>query len=223
MQPSTPTNPPTTARAARGLGLIAALALAVSTIALLKPTADASSAARAAPSAVATVDLFAVINALDEFTAREQSLARSTQERRDEVQRLNAEIEGLEQDLTGLDPTSDAYDQLFRERNMKAGFRELRVNMLTKWQMEDNARLISELYAKAITAVGEVAQRDGWDVVVHRGQPMAVPPNPNIRAELALDFVEDWIQSRRVIYANDAVDITNSVVQHMNNKYAAGG
>ncbi|MGD1916036.1 MAG: hypothetical protein ACFCBV_07605, partial [Phycisphaerales bacterium] len=132
-------------------------------------------------------------------------------------------IQGLGEDIQGLDPNSAAFDELFRELNMKRGFRELRASMLIRWQSEDNARVLTELYEKALGAVEVVAERDGWQLVIHTGQRAAVPRNPNVRAEQAMDFVEDWIQSRRVIYSSDAIDITESVIQHMNNRYATGG
>ncbi len=215
--------PVRTAKANAGLGLLATLAIAISTVALLKPTADASAAVRATPTSVATVDLVAVITQLDEFKVVDERIKSDVEDKSNEIKQLTEEIDGLNTDLERLDPASDAYDQIFRERNMKMGFRELRGSMLIKWQQEDTARVLTELYEKALKAVEEVAKRDGWEVVIHGGQPLIVPRNPNVRAEAAVDFVENFIQTRRVIYAGDSVNITNSVVQHMNNKYAAGG
>ena len=223
-QPDTAPTAASSSRASfRGVSAVAALALAVAVIAVFRPAADASSVFRASPTPVATVDLVEVITNLDEFKAFDDRIKRDGQVKTDEIQALTEEIEGLQEDLKSLDPNSDAYDQMFRDLNMKVGFRELRGSMLIRWQSEDNARVLTELYEKSLLAVSEVAQRNGWELVIHTGQAAAVPRNPNVRAEQAMDFVEDWIQSRRVIYSSDAVDITNSVIQHMNNKYAAGG
>jgi Skp family chaperone for outer membrane proteins len=207
----------------RGLGLLAVVAIAIATVGLLRPQADASAVARPTPPAVATVDLVSVITQLDEFQAIDKKIKADGEKKKAEIEQLSTEIEGMQEDLKRLDPNSDAYDEIFRQLNMKAGFRELRGTMLIRWQSEDNARVLTELYEKALEAVADVAKRDGWDVVVHTGQKTAVPRNPNIRAEQAMDFVEDWIQSRRVIYSNSAVDISSSVVQHMNNRFHAGG
>lgn len=218
-------NPATVApkRATAGVGILAAVAICISTVALLKPTADASAAYRATPTPVATVDLVKVITSLEEFKTVDQRIKADGQKKTQEIERLTKEIEGLQEDLKSLDPSSDAYDQMFRELNMKLGFRELRGSMLIRWQSEDNARVLTELYEKALLAVAEVAQRDGWEVVVHRGQNLAVPRNPNVRAEAAMDFVENFIQTRRVIYSGNAVDISDSVILSMNNRYARGG
>lgn len=215
--------PVRTAKANAGLGLLATLAIAISTVALLKPQADASAAVRAAPTSVATVDLVTVITQLDEFNDVDKRIQAEAEGVRDEIKKLTDEIDSLTTDLERLDPASDAFDQIFRERNMKMGFRELRGSMLIKWQQEDTARVLTDLYEKALKAVETVAKRDGWEVVIHGGQPLIVPRNPNVRAENAVDFVENFIQTRRVIYAGDSVNITNSVVQHMNNQYATGG
>ena len=206
-----------------GVSVLAAVAIAVSAIALFKPAADASSVSQATPTPTAVVDLVSVITSLDEFKAIDQQIRADGQRKSEEIERLDEEIQGLGEDIQGLDPNSDAFDELFRELNMKRGFRELRASMLIRWQSEDNARVLTELYEKALGAVEVVAERDGWQLVIHTGQRAAVPRNPNVRAEQAMDFVEDWIQSRRVIYSSDAIDITESVIQHMNNRYATGG
>lgn len=210
-------------RANAGLGVLAMVAIAVSTIALLRPQADASAVARAPATPVATIDLVSVITQLQEFEDMEDRIKAEGEKKTAEIDRLTEEIEGLQEDLKPLDPNSDAYDQTFRELNMKAGFRELRGTMLIRWQAEDNARVLTELYEKALQAVEAVAKRDGWEIVIHAGQSLTVPRNPNVRAEAAMDFVENFIQTRRVIYSGESVDISNSVVQHMNNQYAAGG
>lgn len=210
-------------RANAGLGLLAMVAIAIATVALLKPQADASAVARAPATPVATVDLVGVIRQLDEYTTIKAKFAAEADAKTAEIEKLTAEIDGLQEDLNSYDPNSDAYDQTFRELNMKAGFRELRGTMLIRWQAEDNARVLTELYEKALEAVDAVAKRDGWDVVIHAGQSLTVPRNPNVRAEAAMDFVENFIQTRRVIYSSDAVDISSSVAQLMNNQYAAGG
>ncbi|MFI4916419.1 MAG: OmpH family outer membrane protein [Phycisphaerales bacterium JB060] len=213
----------TASRANAGLGVLATIAIAISTVALLRPQADASAVVKAAPTSMATVDLVAVITQLDEFKVIDKRIQADVDKKSNEIKQLSEEIDGLTADMERLDPNTDAYDQIFRERNMKMGFRELRGSMLVKWQQEDTARVLTELYEKALKAVEEVARRDGWEAVIHGGQPLMVPRNPNVRAENAVDFVENFIQTRRVIYAGDSVNITNSVVQHMNNKYAAGG
>lgn len=221
--PSTVAPQSTTTRPGRGVGLIAALAIAISTVALLRPQADASAVARATPTAVATVDLVSVITQLDEFKTVDAKIKADGAKKTKEIEDLTKQIEALQEDLKRLDRNSDAYDEIFRQLNMKLGFRELRGTMLIRWQAEDNARVLTELYEKALKAVGEVAKRDGWDIVLHTGQKTAVPRSPNIRAEQAMDFVEDWIQSRRVIYSGETVDISGTVVKHMNNRFAAGG
>ncbi|GIW74682.1 MAG: hypothetical protein KatS3mg103_1204 [Phycisphaerales bacterium] len=208
-----------------GLGVVclSAVVLVLGLAVLWHPSAGAAGTWRASPTPVATVDLVKVITSLDEFQAVDKRIKADGEKKTREIEALTKEIEGLQADLKSLDPASEAYDQLLRELNMKLGFRELRGSMLIRWQSEDNARILTELYEKALTAVAEVAKRDGWEIVIHRGQNLIVPRNPNVRAEAAMDFVENFIQTRRVIYSSDAVDITNSVIQHMNNRYAAGG
>ncbi|MEO1008790.1 MAG: OmpH family outer membrane protein [Planctomycetota bacterium] len=203
------------------LAAIAALMLGMG-LGGARPVAGAVERMLAQPTPVATVDLFLVIDGLDEFRQQRQQL----ESRRDGIQaliqQLTTEIEDKAGDLEKLDPQSDAFDEGRRELRMLQATRDTRAQVLQQNLAEDNARALKELYEKTLTAVDQVAERDGWQIVVHTGQQKGVPRNPGVPANQAVLFVEDWIQSRRVIYSNDSVDITQSVVRLMNNQFAAG-
>src|SRR6056297_1241268 len=117
---------PTASRAHAGLGVLATIAIAISTVALLRPQADASAVVKAAPTSTATVDLVAVITQLDEFKVIDKRIQADVDKKSNEIKQLSEEIDGLTADMERLDPNTDAYDQIFRERNMEMGFRELR-------------------------------------------------------------------------------------------------
>jgi len=206
----------------RTTGLVAlGLAVMAGVFLLNKPTATADARAQASATAVATVNMFEVVRALDEFRQVQERLAGVTEQRQSEINDLTGRIDGKQQELDQLSPESPAYDQLDRELKMLRAEREARGAILGQFVAEDNARALTELYEKGIQAVQDVAERDGWDVVLHTGQRLGVPRNPGVNANQAVPFVEDWIQSRRVIYSGPGVDITQDVVQLMNNRFAA--
>jgi Skp family chaperone for outer membrane proteins len=59
----------------------------------------------------------------------------------------------------------------------------------------------------------EIAQREGYDVVLYLSPPELVSYNP--------DAVKEQIRLRKVIYANPRIDITQAVVDRLNANYRA--
>lgn len=203
--------------------LFALAALTLGVLAILRPApAGATATQRANPTAVAVVNLERLIDELEEYKARANVARREFENRQKEIDSLTEEIRNLDADLKRLDPSTQAFATMQRDLEMKRGFLELRFTRLMSWQSQDDAVLVTALYEKALGAINEVAKRDGWDVVIHVATQNRVPRELSVRPEQTRAFVLDWIQSRRVLYASDAADITSIVAKHMNNQYAAG-
>lgn len=204
--------------------LVLTLALvAVAAMAFVRPgAAGASASYRASPTAVASINLERLIFELDEYKALAKSAADEVDRRQKQIDALAEEVKDLDADLKKLDPATQAYATMKRDRDMKHASLETRFTWLMRWQSEDDAILLTKVYEKALLAIDEVAKRDGWDLVINASGQNPVPRELNLRPEQTRAFVLEWIQSRRVLFAGEASDITSTVAKHMNNKYAAG-
>jgi len=74
------------------------------------------------------------------------------------------------------------------------------------------ARGIRRMYDHIREAALELSKANGWDVVFVNDAAVALPEgdNPNIMGE---------ISSRRVLYANMELDVTDQLIEHMNAAY----
>lgn len=193
------------------LRIAAAVVLAVIGFAV---AVQATSNLLAKPTAVAVCNIEQVVEALTE----KQQLDAEMKQHRDalaaEQQSRQKRIEKLEFDLNALKPGTDAYKQ--KQEELQRAALELQV-----WTRFEQARAGRELglqterlYRKILEAIGRVGQDNGYDVVLFRESNVDMQfENPQQLSAL--------IQLRKVLYANPSIDLTDQVIQRMNNEYEA--
>lgn len=178
--------------------------------------AGATSALRAQPTAVAVADLQGIFNALKEKTAIEAQIKTETEQLQQQEQEKRKAISQMRQDLGVLAPGSDAYKQ--KENQLKQAAIELQV--WTQFQQQqltsERSIQIESLYRQTVAAIGRIAQDNGYDLVLYTDGA-----EPDFQYENAQQLAAQ-IQMRKVLYASNAVNITDQVIQRMNNEYEAG-
>ena len=177
--------------------------------------AGATAAFRAEPTAVAVVDVQQVFDTLTENTqirADMQSRAESFQQ---QAEQKRSEIEQLRQRLKALSPGTEAYKQTEEqlqkavlEHQVWTRFEQRKLQVEYGLQME-------KLYRRMLDTIGKVSNETGYDLVLYKEQPPQFEGNDpqQMRSQIAI---------RKVLYASDQVDITDQVVQRMNNQYESG-
>lgn len=167
---------------------------------------------RAQPTAVAVVDLKALLDNLDERAAREADVTRSRERLQQEAEQRRNEFQQLRNELDMLKPGSETFqnkqDELQRtalELKVWSEYQQQKVNRETGLMIED-------LYRKCLDAIGLTAEDLGYDVVLFKEDtPDFNYENP---AQLSTQ-----IQVRKVLWSRDAIDITDEVAQRMNNAF----
>ncbi len=76
----------------------------------------------------------------------------------------------------------------------------------------EQARQFAEIYHAANLASAEVAKAMGYDVVLQGGEL------PNLMS-LNIQQLQSVVQTRKVLYAADGVDLTQAVLQRVNANY----
>lgn len=188
--------------------------IVVAVLFLLAGLAGAGAAMNAQPTAVAVVDMERVFDSLEEKTQLETALRSRQQELGQEEAERRQRIQQLSQDLEMLAPGTDAYRQKETElREAAMGFR-LWAEMEEQQLNIDRGVHLESLYRRTVDAIGEIADEMGYDLVLYREGPLDVRGgDPNeIQTQIAI---------RKVLHASDEIDITDRVVQWMNNEYEA--
>jgi Skp family chaperone for outer membrane proteins len=227
MRPETSTAPVCTgfARAIRrrfAAGGLASLVLAVAVLALAgslwkladRPVGASAASLQPEASAVATVELRSLLERLDEHEQIMQQFEAFRQEQQDTIQRLRDELDQMQQDLDVVAPAERAERQqeIIRKAKALEGEREIAELFVEVRGLE----LQRPLFDKIFAAIEEYAEEEGYDLVLADDRGLRIPRDVNLRG------LEAAVLAKTVLYASDAIDITEAVALRMNRDFQQG-
>lgn len=194
----------------RKLAILAAFLVMVS-IGLAGATAGY--ALKAAPTAVAAVDLAKLFESLKERQRVLADMQTRQEQLRQNEETKKKELASIQGELDLLVPGSESYRQ--KENQRDKAFIELQT-----WAQYESRKLRIDfetaqeaLLKKANETIGKVATENGYDLVLFKNQALQMRNEANQNAAVNIRFVA---------WSNEANDLTNQVIQRMNNEYAAG-
>jgi len=216
--PSTP-NASRPRRAGRALVSLLTVLMLLGVLAAWGAAARASAAAqaRANPTAVAVVNLEDLINGLDQFTTMEQRI-------QPYVNGLQAELDTLIQQLQDKQAEIELApaEQSELTTQLRRDFRKLEAVVGQRQQINQqliNLRIgdeLSNIYDKIRATIDDVANREGYGLVVVDDRGVNIPPN------MDAERVQAFISRKRILYASGEVDITERLIARMNADFQAG-
>ena len=202
-------------RSARWLAAATLGAALTVTLAWQAGAASAPATARATPTTIAVVDMVKIFDQLKAVRAKEVTFQQQLASFRDEINALTTQIEGLDADLKTLDLTPKAQREKAGKKFELEKLREARVAVLNRFAAIDSGTVYREVYQSVRTTVQQIAEQEGYDLVLMDDRPMPVPDNaPDTQVQSA-------ILSKHVLYATDSIDLTDLVITRMNNDFAA--
>ena len=173
---------------------------------------------RATPTSVATIDLgvlFSPDNGLDELRDLSAALKAKGDELSKEPNRIFEEMKRINENLDTLNRNTEEelndrakyyvlnaqHKALVEAANQLMGLEEGRINRL--------------IYVKSLLAIEATALEEGIDLVLLDDQAIDVKEGTSPQVNAA-------ILARQILYAGESIDISQRVVQRMNNDYAVG-
>lgn len=177
--------------------------------------ANSSMRPPAQPTAVATVDIPSIIDQLEERKVREKELEDRTKARQAQLDEAANQLRTIQADLETLSRNSDEYKDKFRQAMEIEAMVKARKTALDQILSMDRGNVTREMYNKVATAVSNIADREGYDIVLFDDSLFPVPE------DAPFTDVYRSIVSRSVIYHHESVDITDQVVTLMNNEFTA--
>jgi Skp family chaperone for outer membrane proteins len=177
-----------------------------------------ASRARVAPPAGATIavlDLEATFDKLEQRKDLEANLKNQRDAAQAKLQELQNQIDAAkaEFEATPSGPQKLAKGRALRDIVIKG---EFEAQFSQKRIDELRGELRRELYNRITDAVGRLGKQSGWGMVI----------NSDAKAEIPMadaDTVARAISIKRTIYVDASLDVTEDVVNFMNNEYRAGG
>ncbi len=190
----------------------------VAALRLAPPTADAGVRSLApADLPVATVDLKVLLDGLDELKTREAELNGFKSELDQRVREYETRAEAARQDLTAITRGSPNFREV-QTQSLRAEA-QLRIEQeLALALVEARTRELQlDLYERMLEGIAEFAQREGYGLVLSNDVDAEIPPG------LSPAAMQNRMLSKRVLYVEEAVDITSAVQTRMNNAWRNTG
>lgn len=174
--------------------------------------ARATGVLQAQPTSVAAVDTSRLFDQLTEKEDFDAELNTARDQLRGEATNKQREAQELQADLDLLAPGTPAYQQKEEElskkgleNNVWGQFEQAKLNKMAGLRIEN-------LYRKALDAVALIAEESGYDVVIAKEAP------PKFQYENLQQLLAK-ISLRKSLYTSETIDITDQVIQRMNNEY----
>ncbi len=128
----------------------------------------------------------------------------------EEVERRN-KIDALQATIDAMDPNDPNYTQRMHELfQMQVEYRV--------WGEVKNADLKREIglwtvrmYRELVAKVEEIAEQQGYDLVLYRGQFEQLSSEPEV--------IREQIRTNHVLYASGSIDITQTILESLNQEY----
>lgn len=150
---------------------------------------------------------------------------------KNETAKLKSDFETKQKSLDGMRKKIE--DLAKQVEAAKAGTPEKRQLAFDQLRSEAELKMTGDLYQRQLNlsqgdlykqafnelnnAIDQVAKQNGYHLVLRSDADVKLPDN------ISGQDMENFIANQRVFYADSAVDITEQVVQALNNDYKAGG
>ncbi|MBP7747946.1 MAG: OmpH family outer membrane protein [Phycisphaerae bacterium] len=193
-------------------GLGTGLAIGVAVLAFSR-TMQAQGGGSAPTGRLACINVVQVLNdyqrqkdLVDEVGALQEKLSAENKQRRDRIDTLQAELDRM-------DPADPTLVQRMREMLAL----QIDYKNWADLKQADVAREFAlwsvRIYKEMLQATEAIAKRDGYDLVLYKGEFQAVSMDP--------DVIKDQIRNLHLLYNNASIDISQVVLDKLNAEYRA--
>ncbi len=176
-------------------------------------SADANAVAMAPATSVATISLRRAMEGITERLVREEELKADITERELAVQALGEELKQLTAVMDTLANGSKERNEMLEQAIRKQVLLEVETKLANQLLGQRRTELQLGLFKKIKKATEAYAVAEGYDIVFVTDHEEAIPRG------LGPNETNGAILSTRVMYASGAVDVTDAVVQRMNNEF----
>jgi Skp family chaperone for outer membrane proteins len=170
------------------------------------------------PNTIAIVNLQTLMGGLKELEDLNKELDPTRAAYKAQLDELDTRIKALEVELKdniaadkSLNRTEKAL-QFSELRNVK----EFREKSFLDLMDARNGEILQKVYVKLLPSISAYAKREGIDLVLLDDRGIPVPPTATASQ------INNIILSKRILHADDKLDITQALITVINNEYATG-
>ncbi len=165
---------------------------------------------------VAVVDVQKAFDALREKVQVEAELKSAADVVMQEDARRKQALEALQTDLQILARNTPPYDRKQEELERAALDRQVWLQFQQAKLNRERALRIENIYKKMTETIGRVATANGYKLVLFK------EPDVNLAQITKPDQISAVIGARKVLWSADELDLTDQVIQKLNNDFSSG-
>jgi len=205
------------ARHLRSITVIAACAAGLSAVAWAARPESPAPVPAPAPVSIALVDFGRIIDALTEYKDRTDQVATRGKVLEDNLKALKTQREekNAQIKMVPKDDIKRGQALIFERLELDSQI-EARTKLYQRKIDLDHGDVIRDIYNKVIHTAEALAKKEGYDMVMMDDRSMTMPLSGTP------DTYGQIIQTRRILYAKDALDLTDRVLTIMNTDYTSG-
>jgi len=203
------------------LSLILLACIAAGTLAC---TTGAAGRLAGRPTVVVTVRLKAVMESLDQWAASQASMTKLAQEFKSDDDTYTKELKPMEEKLKAMKDQPDSQEK----RDLQEDFAQKMLNYqawlrVTKARVEiERSLLLQNIYKSVKAEIKNMASAEGYDIVLVDDSQGELVIDPDSRLPRDAQILQQ-VASRRMLYANPELDITDDLITRMNNTWHSAG
>lgn len=182
--------------------------------------ANAAQKLSAQPTSTAVVDVQTVILSVKENMQIKADLKSSEEKLSQELEKRQSEYQNLTRELDILLPDSAAHTKKQSEIEKETIDIQSWITYQRQKQIQETAMQNDRLYRKIIDTIGQIASQEGIDIVLYKEKPVDFRILlRNVPLDQLVKVTIEQFLSRKVLWTTEELDITNQVIQVMNNEF----
>lgn len=168
---------------------------------------------QAAPTVVGLIDLQVLIEGLEEVKTQNVEVQKRAKELQGQLDAIIKEYEAAKTAYDAAPQTDPRKFELGVKAQSLAMMAEGNTKGLKAALALEKGRYWKQLYPRINAAVDKLAQQQGLDLILLDDRKLTLPMDK----ELTDDQITGFLQSKKIMYAKNTVDVTGQLIDLMNN------
>ena len=159
------------------------------------------------PVVLVSVDIERVFDALEVRAFEQSKLEALVDSMQSDLDLRRQHIDNFEQEFELYQPGSDKWDELIQEQQLAALEFQAQVEYTRRRAAREESNGTRRVYEHIREASTTLAKQHGWDYVFVNDAIVPLPEGVDMGVQ---------ISSRKMLFASSVLDITNTLIEHMN-------
>ena len=164
------------------------------------------------PTVTVSIDFEKVFASLEERVYEESKVQAIVEAMKADIEERRNIIADYDQEFELYEQGSEKWHALLQEQQLKVLEYQAQIEYVNLRNSRELSKGTRRVYEHIRSSSAELALQHGWDYVVVNDAAIALPEGDDV--DMGLE-----ISSRRILYANPALDVTDQLIEYMNDAF----